>query len=222
MLWNAPLPLCRGRGMLVGMHDGFVDACSIMSMNVARCCCMLHRRRRLENGGASAALNDRVFCLMVLDASCTLQVVTSVACCLLSVACYQLDVGAFKRLHFIWCTLHAQARRSDRFVLALRKCLGFAPFGHLHLSANSMAACASLGASEGAGSRGEARGEETRQGRRGERRAGGRERGASERETERNSGAIHNVLTGRSRTSTATLSTNLRACACHFGLPKSS
>ena len=154
-------------------------------------------------------------------ASCHVSCMLSVVCCMLSVAYLlcQLDVGAFKLLHFIWCTLHAQARRSNRFVLALRKNLGFAPFGHLHLSANRMAACASLRASEGAGRRGEAKQGKAGEGKGGD---GGRERGASKRETERISGAIHNVLTGRSRASTATLSTNLRACACHFGLPKSS
>ena len=160
-------------------------------------------------------------------ASCHVSCMLSVVCCMLSVAYLlcQLDVGAFKLLHFIWCTLHAQARRSDRFVLALRKCLGFAPFGHLHLNANSMAACAFFGGERGSGearrSEGAERRGEARQGRGGERRGWG-EGERSEQARDGKEQWSNSQCTGRSRTSTATLSTNLRACACHFGLPKSS
>jgi hypothetical protein len=59
MLWNAPLPTFVV-AVLMGMHDCFADACSIMSMfNVARC--VLHAAERSRMVGASPSVEIIVY-----------------------------------------------------------------------------------------------------------------------------------------------------------------
>ncbi len=166
-----------------------------------------------------------------MDTSRTLQVVMSVACCLLSVACYQLHncYVSWMLAHLSCCIYLVHTARTGTPQQSIcsgaaqvsRLCSIWTPSPERKQNGGVRVFWGRARERKGEAKQGS---EKARRGRGGERKRGdgGRERGASKREMERNSGAIHNVLTGRSRTSTATLSTNLRACACHFGLPKSS